>query len=35
MAKNMQVLLGNRPDGWVKESDFNIVETNIPTPNPG
>lgn len=35
MAKNIQVLLANRPDGWVKESDFNIVESDIPSPGPG
>lgn len=28
--KNMQVLLANRPQGWVKESDFRIVETELP-----
>lgn len=28
--KNMQVLLANRPQGWVKESDFKIVETDLP-----
>src|SRR4051794_10777733 len=33
--KNMQVLLANRPIGWVKESDFNIVETEIPQPGDG
>ena len=35
MAGNKQVLLANRPDGWVKESDFSIVENDIPTPRPG
>jgi NADPH-dependent curcumin reductase CurA len=35
MAKNIQVLLANRPEGWAKESDFNIVETDIPKPGPG
>jgi NADPH-dependent curcumin reductase CurA len=34
-ATNMQVLLANRPVGWVKESDFRIVETPIPTPGEG
>jgi len=34
-AKNMQVLLANRPVGWVKESDFRIVETDVPTPGDG
>ena len=35
MAKNIQVLMAQRPDGWVKESDFKIVETDVPTPGPG
>jgi len=26
----MQVLLANRPHGWVQESDFKIVETELP-----
>ena len=34
-TKNMQVLLANRPTGWVKESDFRIVETEIPAPGDG
>src|SRR2546423_1519777 len=34
-AKNLQVLLANRPDGWVKESDFRIVETPLPSPGEG
>ena len=34
-ATNMQVLLANRPVGWVKESDFRIVETPVPTPGDG
>ncbi len=34
-AKNTQVLLANRPTGWVKESDFRIVETEIPAPGDG
>ena len=34
-AKNMQVLLANRPTGWAKESDFRIVETGIPAPGDG
>jgi NADPH-dependent curcumin reductase CurA len=29
-TKNMQVLLARRPKGWVRESDFRIVETEIP-----
>src|SRR3712207_1796184 len=34
-GKNMQVLLASRPVGWVKESDFKIVETDIPQPGEG
>ena len=34
-AKNMQVLLASRPAGWVKESDFRIVETPIPAAGAG
>ncbi len=30
MATNKQVLLANRPTGWVKESDFRIAEAPIP-----
>ncbi len=33
--KNMQVLLANRPQGWVQESDFRIVETELPPLNDG
>jgi NADPH-dependent curcumin reductase len=32
---NKQVLLAARPDGWVKESDFRIVETPAPQPAEG
>lgn len=32
---NKQVLLAARPDGWVKESDFRIVETPLPSPAEG
>ena len=32
---NKQVLLANRPDGWVKESDFRVVETPVPSPADG
>src|SRR5215510_454808 len=32
---NKQVLLASRPDGWVKEGDFRIVETPTPTPTDG
>ena len=28
--KNKQVLLANRPEGWVTENDFRIVETDLP-----
>ncbi len=28
--KNKQVLLARRPHGWVQESDFKIVETDLP-----
>lgn len=28
--KNMQVLLAHRPRGWVQESDFRIVESDLP-----
>src|SRR5258708_29720391 len=28
--KNLQVLLANRPHGWVQESDFRVVETDLP-----
>jgi NADPH-dependent curcumin reductase len=35
MTKNMQVLLASRPDGWVTDANFNVVETPIPTPKPG
>lgn len=31
MATNKQWLLAARPDGWVKESDFRMVETPIPS----
>ena len=34
-AKNVRVLLANRPEGWVTESDFDIVEQDIPEPRPG
>ncbi len=33
--KNLQVLLANRPSGWVKESDFRIVESGMPAPGDG
>ena len=34
-AKNTQILLAARPSGWVKETDFKIVESDIPVPGPG
>ncbi len=34
-GKNIQVTLAGRPAGWVKESDFKIVESDIPKPGPG
>lgn len=34
-GKNLQVLLANRPAGWVKESDFRVVESEIPAPGDG
>ena len=30
MEQNTQVLLAQRPDGWVKETDFKIINTPIP-----
>src|SRR5262245_39833868 len=35
MATNKQVLLANRPSGWVKESDFQIVEQPLASPGDG
>ena len=35
MSKNLQVVLANRPTGWVTESDFRLVESPIPRPGPG
>ena len=32
---NKQVLLASRPQGWVGEGNFNIVETPIPAPKEG
>ncbi len=34
-GKNLQVLLASRPTGWVKESDFRIVESDMPKPGDG
>ncbi len=33
--KNLQVTLAARPTGWVKESDFRIVEAELPKPGAG
>jgi NADPH-dependent curcumin reductase len=33
--KNIQVTLANRPSGWVKESDFKIVDREVPKPGAG
>jgi hypothetical protein len=35
MTTNKQVVLNSRPEGWVKESDFRIVETPVPVPGDG
>src|SRR5258708_30600905 len=35
MSNNKQVLLASRPSGWVKESDFRVVETPLPEPKDG
>jgi NADPH-dependent curcumin reductase len=35
MTANMQVLLASRPEGWVKPTDFRIVETPVPSPADG
>ncbi|HTO81743.1 MAG TPA: NADP-dependent oxidoreductase [Methylomirabilota bacterium] len=34
-AMNKQVLLANRPTGWVQESDFRIVDSPMPVPREG
>ena len=33
--KNLQVLLASRPQGWVREENFRIVETDLPRPAEG
>ena len=33
--KNQQVLLARRPNGWVSEEDFSIVESDLPEPGEG
>ncbi|HUL06519.1 MAG TPA: NADP-dependent oxidoreductase [Candidatus Acidoferrum sp.] len=35
MTTNKQVLLASRPSGWVKESDFRIVEQPLASPGDG
>jgi NADPH-dependent curcumin reductase len=35
LVKNTQILLANRPDGMVKDSDFNIVDSDVPPLNDG
>jgi NADPH-dependent curcumin reductase CurA len=35
MSTNLQVLLANRPTGWVQETDFRVVESPLPKPGPG
>ena len=35
MATNLQVQLASRPTGWVEESNFRIVESPVPKPEPG
>jgi NADPH-dependent curcumin reductase CurA len=34
-ATNRQITLAARPHGWPKESDFQLIESPIPTPGPG
>jgi NADPH-dependent curcumin reductase len=34
-GKNVQVLLANRPEGWVKEIDFRLAESAVPKPRDG
>src|SRR6202161_4944911 len=33
--KNRQWLLAQRPDGAIQDSDFKLVETDVPTPGEG
>jgi NADPH-dependent curcumin reductase len=35
LVKNTQILLANRPDGMVKDSDFKIVSSDVPPINDG
>ncbi len=34
-VQNLQVLLAHRPQGWVQESDFRIVDAPVPAIGPG
>ena len=34
MARNLQVLLASRPEGWVTEANFEIVERDVPEAAP-
>ena len=35
MIRNVQIQLASRPTGWVEESNFKVVETDMPKPGPG
>jgi NADPH-dependent curcumin reductase len=35
MPKNKQIVLASRPTGWVAESNFKLVESEVPKPGPG
>ena len=35
MNRNLQILLARRPQGWVSETDFQLVETPLPRPGEG
>jgi NADPH-dependent curcumin reductase len=35
MPRNKQIVLASRPTGWVEESNFRLVEGDIPKPGPG
>ena len=34
-AMNRQVLLASRPQGWIREENFRIVDAPVPKPDPG
>ena len=34
-TQNTQILLASRPEGWVTESNFNIIKTPVPSPKDG